>query len=45
MTSLQLCVSFVRASLFAEFDLSVLLEQLRSGRAVVGVFIVLLYVW
>ncbi len=44
MTSLQLCISFVLASIFAKFDISVLLEQLRSGRAVVGVFIVVLYV-
>jgi hypothetical protein len=45
VASLQLCVSFVRASIFVEFNLCGLLEQLRSGRTVVGVFVVLLYVW
>ncbi len=44
VSSLQLCVSFVKASLFAEFDLRVLVEQLRSGRAVVWVFVAVFHV-
>ncbi len=44
VTNMQLCVWFIKASIFVNFDLRVLLEQLRSDRAVVGVFVVLLFV-
>jgi hypothetical protein len=44
VTSLQLCVKFVQASLFVKFHISVLLEHLRSDSAVVGVFVVVLHV-